>query len=156
MVAEEKMANVFICMLQFGKLLKLYFFLFQSGPRLELTVQSLPKLLKGEAGSRGKGLSPSVISSTIPTSPCTALLILHSRVPHPCLLAGEVGEKRPGCAKASLPDVCFLAELLDSLSDRIAAFVLVREESCHGAVTARVLLDSVIMGGLGLESLQPE
>lgn len=71
MVAEEKMANVFICMLQFGKLLKLYFFLFQSGPRLELTVQSLPKLLKGEAGSRGKGLSPSVILSTIPTFPCT-------------------------------------------------------------------------------------
>lgn len=62
MVAEGKMANVFICVLQFGKFLQLCFFLFQPGPRSALAPWRVPKLVKGKAGSGGKRASPSLLS----------------------------------------------------------------------------------------------
>lgn len=79
MVAEGKMANVFICMLQFGKFLKLYFFLFQLGPQSALMLQRLPKLVKGKAGRRGERAFPSLSSwITIPTSPSMVFFMLHT------------------------------------------------------------------------------
>lgn len=56
-VAEEKRANVFICMQHFGKFLKSYFFLFQPGPQLELTL-GLAEAGGREGRQQGKGLPP--------------------------------------------------------------------------------------------------
>jgi len=72
-VAEEKMANVFICMLQLGKLLKWCFFLLQSGPQWELTTEPAKA---GERGGRQQGerAFPSVIMNTGFTLHC----ILHA------------------------------------------------------------------------------
>lgn len=139
MVAEERMANVFICMLQFGKFLKLYFLLFRSGLQSELMLQTLPNLVKGKAGSREERAFPSLLSwiQSLPHLAQYSLCFTHQR-PHPCLLTGEIGGKQPGWVEASFPYACFLSELFDSLSNRSATYRSVRGESCHGAVTPHI------------------
>lgn len=88
MVAEEKRANVFICMQHFGTFLKLYFFLFQPGPRLELTV-GLAKAGGREGRQQGEGACPSLLSR-LPSLPPLA---------EP---AGATEEVSGGCSRAAV------------------------------------------------------
>lgn len=91
MVAEEKVVNVFICVLQLGKFLQMCFFLFQARPQSELTLEAA-KVGEREGRQQGGKGFPFILLSWIQSLPHLAqysLCFTHLRPP-PCLLTGEL------------------------------------------------------------------